>query len=184
MLLCAQRLTASRLGASPYGCAQRLTASRLGALPRKFRGEEQRRGAQRLTASRLGASGDVIVYGDASGKCSTPYGITARCIAVSDPIEELVHVLNALRHHGSVHVTAAGRDRELGLVLNALRHHGSVHSRPQPSSITGSSRAQRLTASRLGAFRQSPARRGTHVRLVLNALRHHGSVHCSYPARA
>ena len=85
----AQRLTASRLGASDEQrrrratprSAQRLTASRLGASPRERRPLTGATRAQRLTASRLGA------YLSAQGQrltlnvCSTPYGITARCIA-------------------------------------------------------------------------------------------------------
>ena len=86
--------------------------------------------------------------------CSTPYGITARCIS------------RLVRHR-------RGRER----VLNALRHHGSVHKDIAASCGPEDrmARAQRLTASRLGAYHDDD-RHGLERR-VLNALRHHGSVH-------
>ena len=109
----AQRLTASRLGASPPGAAPPWMRSM---------------GAQRLTASRLGACGDASPLAAGIAPCSTPYGITARCMRLAARGRRRGRrVLNALRHHGSVHPPRSTRCRRPRAVLNALRHHGSVH---------------------------------------------------------
>ena len=140
------RATALAACSTPYGITARCIAR---AVDRRHRAPR----AQRLTASRLGASRAGAARRSDGRLCSTPYGITARCIehvlgavVMPSPCAQRLtasrlgastqvsrrsrprrEVLNALRHHGSVHSAAARATHGSSHVLNALRHHGSVH---------------------------------------------------------
>ena len=141
-----------------------------------------------------------FVYTSPDGVCSTPYGITARGIG-SDRMPGNGDSFCSTPYG----ITAWGIKPEEAddpgalVLLNALRHHGPGHAHTASRRAT-SSTAQRLTASRPGAFPPSLAtssftsasaqhltasRPGASVRvrvgavaaLLLNALRHHGPGH-------
>ena len=163
-------------------------------------------GAQRLSASRLDTPGGDLRRAATPARCSTPFGITARYTSRSMPLGYRLRradVLNAFRHHGSIHrlavaaasvrrggaqrLSASRLDTPAGLtrrahgrreVLNAFRHHGSIHPRHLRHGGGARPGAQRLSASRLDTQDWFAAVQGhSDWYAVLNAFRHHGSIH-------
>ncbi len=134
---CAQRLSASKIGSplkactviSAMGCAQRLSASKIGSLS-----------GHSLTRKSTGVL-------NACRRQRSVHEHRDDC-----PVE--VHiVLNACRRQRSVHNTMSYDIYDKQRVLNACRRQRSVHNGFPIGSINPISRAQRLSASKIGSRR-------------------------------
>ncbi len=135
--------------------------------------------------------------------CSTPFGITDLITPDPAPVERLLPVLNAFRHHRSHHRTFLSRVRIIcrcstpfgitDLITPSIpvpSYPRTCAQRPSASQISSQSirrthcprcrGAQRLSASQISSPRESIRQR--HTDQVLNAFRHHRSHHGRRPA--